>query len=681
MKALLLRLRKQLSWAIFVIALIPLALLAVFPPPPMFRETDATNQLWSVAARFGLLGLVIAFSFVRYARRYQRSARVPTLSADNVVSRLPIFQEPYCLVLRTFGRDGYVLLPRTNRKGRRKLYSSLNNPTIAAEEVVAAAAQGVLELPTVGIVDQAVRLAPPGPIFQRVSDSEWKTVLSGLIRYARVIVLLLAPDQDIGEGFAWEVEHIRALGRATRVVIALPPPEQDEQKHQAALHRACVLLTILNGDGSADIPDTFSVYEMEERLLPSALTVAYTPSNGIRSWAIVRTQVRKNFISRTLKRILAPRWTTSDKMYYAALGEAFRAVRHENDEFTLDDSPSDRGSDRPAATSPSLLNKPEVRSRNAIVRLFRKPGTKALAGAAVLCVAASALLLDVRPGAPSPPSYPLDVGGPWITIISPDWAQLDSTLSFSRDGTERLLVTSRTTSSLTGAIPVILQIKGAARIARPLGGPSLPALTALDAVATRSDIPDPYALPGSPPAEQYAAVLDGLKSLSISGYSVQSLVSSDKARHIFVSPLVEVKKCSDPTESSDPKRLQNCSTFAGSVRGDPSSLDAVHVTVDPTRANISDVRVDFAQPAQDRNPSAFSTGSTLEWTWSPRAQDESSKPFQVVCNYVDINEESTSGWSPAFFSGLLFGVAVGAFVVGLRRYRASRERRSRFVVR
>lgn len=708
MKALLLRLRKQLGWGIFFIALIPLVLALVFPPPPLFRDTETSSQLWSVAARFGFFGLIVAFSFVQYAKRYQRSATAPTLSADNVVSELPMFRETYCLVLRTFGRDGYVLLPRTNRKGRRKFYSNLNNPTVATEEVVAAAAKEILALPTVGIIDQAVRLAPPGPVFQRVSNLEWKPVLSRLIRYARVIVLLLGPDQDIGEGFAWEVEQIRALGQATRVIIALPPPDQDEHRHQAALHRACVLLTILNGDGRADAPDTFSVYEMEDRLLPSAITAAYTPSAGIGSWGIVPSQIPGNFLGRTLRRTLSTRRMTSDKVYYSALGEAFRAVRRENDEFVLDASRVDQGSDRSAAASPSL-NKPDTRSQppqtevggdptvashtrsgNLVVRLFRRPGVKAVIGAVVLCVAASLLLLNVQPGAPSPPVYPTEVGYPSITIISPEWARLDSTLDFSRDGSESLHLYARSTRcipdlpvclpSLTDRIPVILQVEGAARIVRPLGGPLFPSLERLNAEATRSDVPVPYALPGSPPAQQYSAVLEGIQGLLITGYAAQPLIASEKARHIFVSPLVQVEKCSDPAASSDVKRLQDCDTFAKPARADPAPPDAVHVTVDSQKANISDLRVDVAQPGQDRSPSDFSSSSKLEWTWNPQSREDRSRPFQVICNYVDINEESTSGWWPAFFSGLLFGLAIAAYFVGLRRYRASGERRSQFVV-
>jgi hypothetical protein len=152
--------------------------------------------------------------------------------------------------------------------------------------VVALAARAALDHPTYAIVDQSRLLAPPGPTYLRVPDPESWTVVRRLIARAHSIVLLLPPTGDLRCGFAREIEQIVAAGVVHRVIIALPPPDQDGAGHRVALQRAALLLAALRGSGRTDDVDSFTVYEYELALAPSTVVLKCTRGRQVHAWSM-----------------------------------------------------------------------------------------------------------------------------------------------------------------------------------------------------------------------------------------------------------------------------------------------------------------------------------------------------------------------------------------------------------
>ena len=167
--------------------------------------------------------------------QYERSSR--TVGHEDILFPLVQSEREYCLVLRPFGRDGEVIVPKASHKGRVGMRFTYFTRNATMEQIVATAAHDALNLETYGIVDQRILLAPPGVTFMRASNNEWKTVVQCLIRRAHTIVLILHPGQEMRDGFAWEIEQIVRYGMQSRVIIALSPFDSDAYDHQAALRR------------------------------------------------------------------------------------------------------------------------------------------------------------------------------------------------------------------------------------------------------------------------------------------------------------------------------------------------------------------------------------------------------------------------------------------------------------
>ncbi|GAA3464860.1 hypothetical protein ACFFSW_22390 [Saccharothrix longispora] len=279
--------------------------------------------LEAVARSGPVLGMALAglVMILVGATRYTRSSA--TLRHDEYLPGLLDSGRDFCLVLRPFGRDGQVVLPKAmGRKQRVGGQPFTRNATI--EQVVTTAARSALDLPTCGIVDQRTAFAPPGPVLVRAGDDEWQTVALRLIRHARVIVLVLPPDRDFGEGFAWEVRQIARRQLRSRVVIVLPPPDQDEYAHRAALGRAATLLALLEGTGLEEEVEPFRIHEHELNL-PATTIVVHCRDDvgGYRAWETVEPPPSRTAIGTKRKSM------TTDATYLGALTEAFREIDHD----------------------------------------------------------------------------------------------------------------------------------------------------------------------------------------------------------------------------------------------------------------------------------------------------------------------------------------------------------------
>jgi hypothetical protein len=234
----------------------------------------------------GLMAVSLLLMLVVTVTTYRRSAA--TLDHRDALGRLASSTEEFCLILGPFGRDGRVVVPdaRTNN-----LLGRWANPNLTLEQVVALAARTALNHPTYAIVDQASFLAPPGPTYLRVPEPEWQCVARRLIVRAHSIVLVLPPDPDMRAGFAWEVEQIVRAGVQHRVIIVLPPPDQDVHGHDAALQRASLLLAALGGSGRQDDVDPFTVYEYELQLSTSTVVLKCTRRRHVHAWSMRPAEV------------------------------------------------------------------------------------------------------------------------------------------------------------------------------------------------------------------------------------------------------------------------------------------------------------------------------------------------------------------------------------------------------
>jgi hypothetical protein len=229
----------------------------------------------------GLMAVALLLMLVAAATTYQRSAA--TLDHRDALGRLASSTEEFCLVLRPFGRDGRVVAPGTRVN---TLLGRWAHPNLTLEQVVALAARTALNHPTYAIVDQSSFLAPPGPTYLRVPDPERRCVAQRLIARAHSIVLMLPPDPDVHAGFAWEVEQIVRAGVQHRVIIVLPPPDQDAHGHYCALQRASLLLAALGGSGRQDDIDPFTVYEYELQLGASTVVLKCTRRRNVHAWSM-----------------------------------------------------------------------------------------------------------------------------------------------------------------------------------------------------------------------------------------------------------------------------------------------------------------------------------------------------------------------------------------------------------
>jgi hypothetical protein len=111
------------------------------------------------------------------------------------------------------------------------------------------------KLATYAVVDSGEAWAAPGPIWVHVAHNRWKSLVSFLIGRAAVIVIPVHPDQEVREGFRWELNEIALMRRRSRVILVLPPPNHETNTHERSCRRAAEVLNAL-GVGPEVLPDT-----------------------------------------------------------------------------------------------------------------------------------------------------------------------------------------------------------------------------------------------------------------------------------------------------------------------------------------------------------------------------------------------------------------------------------------
>jgi hypothetical protein len=268
---------------------------------------------WAVLTVPFLLASVVATA------KYRRSSR--TADAKDVLFPLVRSEQEYCLLLRPFGRDGGIILPSTIWRFKGMTFLWRLNTTL--EQVVASAVRTALGLATYGMVDQNVMFAPPGPKFVRASNHDWKRVAQELIQRAHSIILVLPPGRAVGDGLAWEVEKIVDNHIQARVLIVLPPCDQDARAHLEALREAGVLLALMEGSGRRADLNQMRAQEIADGLSTAALLVRWTKDSRHRQWVLKPHKKQGSPILWRL-RVLAARGKTivvGDETYNVLVGD------------------------------------------------------------------------------------------------------------------------------------------------------------------------------------------------------------------------------------------------------------------------------------------------------------------------------------------------------------------------
>lgn len=231
--------------------------------------------------------LVAALALIPILRtwgRYQQSHR--TTPSDEVLARLLRSDEEYCLLLRPFGSDGETIL----RRGR---------GSFTLEQVIGRAAGKILGFKVYAMVDQDRRLAPPGLVHMRAPHDQWQSAVQALIRRAHSIVLVLPPGEDVRHSFNWELAQITHHHLQSRVILVLPPPDQDKAGYARSLQQACVILGMFEPfAGTADDVDSLSIYHWETTLSSRTIMLKFAQLpdatlGDVQCWEAPETRVRR----------------------------------------------------------------------------------------------------------------------------------------------------------------------------------------------------------------------------------------------------------------------------------------------------------------------------------------------------------------------------------------------------
>lgn len=237
---------------------------------------------------------LILVGLVRFASRIHGYQRLEaTSSYDDIGLRLRDSTEEFGLVLRPFGADGETFLRQyeTTRKGQKRLRSGMFSENLTMEQVFAEAAQKAAKQRVYALVDQSRKVAPPGPVYVRVENADWRDAISQLMKRAYVVFLWLPAGQDVRESLNWEIEQIVQVGLQKRTIIVMPPPN-NKAAHQRAVKQAALLLAAMETvTGKAEEADPLRVQHYEGTLGDRAITMKFVTAEDGTGLRLVRRMI------------------------------------------------------------------------------------------------------------------------------------------------------------------------------------------------------------------------------------------------------------------------------------------------------------------------------------------------------------------------------------------------------
>lgn len=121
--------------------------------------------------------------------------------------------QPFCLILRPFGTDGFVQL-RSQGLFHPSPYRTLES--IVAENVAT-----YLRLRTVAVRDPKQWLQPPGPE-PIEAGADWQAAVGALVDRAEAIVFVLTPQRGATAAVTWELEQVLARADSKGLIVLMP---------------------------------------------------------------------------------------------------------------------------------------------------------------------------------------------------------------------------------------------------------------------------------------------------------------------------------------------------------------------------------------------------------------------------------------------------------------------------
>ena len=122
--------------------------------------------------------------------------------------------EPYVLLLRTFGRDGSVRVGNS-LEGQRYDVDTL-------ESEIAGACERFGVRP-VSFNDHRADHVPHGIEYYVSPHATWREHFVALARHARAVIVMTAGPAAHGDSFGFELDQLRRLRLAGRVIVVCPP--------------------------------------------------------------------------------------------------------------------------------------------------------------------------------------------------------------------------------------------------------------------------------------------------------------------------------------------------------------------------------------------------------------------------------------------------------------------------
>jgi len=240
--------------------------------------------------------LVILFGvelvqFTRKLRGYQRPRA--TESYNDIGPSLLNSTEEFCLVLRPFGADGETLLRQyeftVTGKARLATRKDFAVENLTIEQVFASAAQEAVQQKLYTLVDQDRRLAPPGMVYMRARNDDWRDAVLALVQRAYAVILWLPPGQEIRSSLSWEIEQIVRAGLQTRTIIVLPPPNE-KATYQRGIQQAAILLAAMEtAAGKTEQADPLRVQHYVSLLGDRTLTMKFV--NTVAGLRLIRQEI------------------------------------------------------------------------------------------------------------------------------------------------------------------------------------------------------------------------------------------------------------------------------------------------------------------------------------------------------------------------------------------------------
>lgn len=173
-----------------------------------------------------LIALLCSIPFYLIRILLSRRMMGSVLPAEVYINQVYKSMKEYCLILRPFGKDGYISTNDLIRQGNvfKKIFVNWSIRYITLEEEIESLAKDILKVETVAFVDPDLTMIPKSPQFIVSSNKNWKPNIFRLLRRALCVIIIIPPGTKITSSLEWEVRQTLDSGLLGRFVFVLPPP-------------------------------------------------------------------------------------------------------------------------------------------------------------------------------------------------------------------------------------------------------------------------------------------------------------------------------------------------------------------------------------------------------------------------------------------------------------------------